>query len=395
MAFTRYILPALAVAGVALAQCDGPSTTIQSQGDAAALANCATVTGDVIISSSVSGQIAINGVQQITGNLECQNAAQLTEISADQLNSIGKTFALSNLTILATLQFNSLTSVNGINWVGLPALQGLAFDQGLQNAQNVLISNTQLNNLIGIDLTTVAGMNINNNPYLGTANVNNLANVTGALEFSANAASLAISFPNLDQAGNLTFRNVSSVSLPSLSRVNGSMGFYSDTMQSFAAPNLTTTGGSVAFVDCPNLSNISLPIITEIGGGLLVANNSQLKDIDGFPELQTIVGALDFSGTFDNATLPAIKDVRGGANIQTSSSSFSCTPFQNDASKNPKIIKGVLQCASSQSSPGGQGSTATGTGVSSSSTSKSDAGVFDPSTPLTGLGALVAALLMI
>jgi hypothetical protein len=394
MAFTKYLLPALVAAGTALAQCDGPTTTITTSSDAQALQDCSTIKGDVVISSSASGTIAINGVQQITGNLSCQNAGQLTELSADQLGTIGGIFSLSNLTILSTLAFSSLNSVNEIEWVGLPALQGLNFPQGVSQAQNVLISNTQLNTLSGIELTTVGNIDINNNPYLNTVNVNEIINITGTLNFAANYKELGITFDNLQQANNMTFRNVSSISMPSLSLVNGSLGLISDTFQSFSAPNLTSTGGALAFVDSPNLSNISMPQLKEVGGGFLIANNSALLSIDGFPKLQTIVGALDFAGDFNNASLPALKDVRGGLNIQTSSTTFDCTPFEND--KSNSVVKGTFTCASKQTAPNTNPSAASSApGSSSTSSSAAAAGNFDPTTPLTGLGALLAALLMI
>ena len=251
------------------------------------------------IASTASAAIALDGVQQITGDLTCQNAGQLTELSADQLGTIGGRFYLNNLTILSTLAFSSLNKVDEIYWVGLPALQGLNFPQGVSKATNVLISNTQLNTLSGIELETVGNFDIDNNPYLNTVNVNQIATITGSLTVSANYKNLEIVFDNLEAANNMTFRNVSSVTMPSLSQVNGSLGFYSDTFQSFSAPNLTATGGGLAFVDSPSLSKISMPILTEVGGGFLIANNTNLKSINGFPKLQTIVGALDFAGTFD------------------------------------------------------------------------------------------------
>lgn len=94
-------------------------------------------------------------------------------------------------------------------------------------------------------------------------------------------------------------------------------------------------------------------------------------------------------------TLPALKDVRGGFNMQTTSSTFNCAPFQGEAGMN-NVIKGVFNCQVGKSNPDPNSSgTATGSSGSSSSTSKSSASNFDPTTPLTGLGALVAALLMI
>jgi hypothetical protein len=279
--------------------CSGPSITIASSADAEQIASCSTYEGDIIISDKASGQIAINGVQQITGDLRCSNATQLTAITSDQINTIQGQFSLNGLTIMSTLQFDSLTGVNDIEWIGLPALQSLNFAQGISKANKVYISNTQLTNINGIELTAVGTFNLNNNPYLTDINVNDLTNVTNFLSVSANGRDLQISFPNLQDAANLTFINVSSIDMPSLSNVDGSIGFYSDTFQSFSAPNLTQTGGTLAFVDSPNLASFSFPSLTIIGGGFLVANNTNLKSIDGLPKLTTIVGALDFAGTFN------------------------------------------------------------------------------------------------
>src|SRR5437763_11653732 len=113
-----------------LAHCNGPTTTIQNTGHAQALEACSTIKGDVVIAPVATAGISLNGVQQITGDLTCQNAGQLTELSADQLGTIGGKFHLNNLTILSTLAFSSLNDVNEIYWVGLPALQGLNFPQG-------------------------------------------------------------------------------------------------------------------------------------------------------------------------------------------------------------------------------------------------------------------------
>jgi len=399
MSFTKFILPAFALASSVLAQnnqsdvCKGPSITITSSADAAQIADCQTYDGDVIIDPSASGQVAINGVQQITGDLSCNNATQLTAITSDQLNSIGGVFSLTGLTILSTLQFDSLTGVNRINWVGLPALQSLNFAQGVSKSNQIYISNTQLNNINGIELTAVGSMDINNNPYLTSVNVNDLANVTTSLSFSANGRDLEISFPNLQDAANLTFRNVSRIDMPSLANVAGSMGFYSDSFQTFSAPNLTQTGGTLAFVDSPDLSNLSFPSLTQIGGGFLIANNTDLKAISGFPKLKTIVGALDFAGTFDSVAMPSLTDVRGGSNVQTKSTNTTiCDLF--DTAHDKGVIKGVNTCITGKANPE-TNPTATGGGSTASATStpkKSVAGAFNPSTPLTGISALIAAI---
>lgn len=253
----------------------------------------------MVITEQASGTIQLNGIRSIGGALRANNATELTGLSADQLSSIGGEFDLERLTILSSLQFDSLTGVNSIKWISLPALQALNFGQGIQRANNVEISDTGLTSLDGIELEAVGTMNINNNRFLTEVDVNNLGNVTRALTFAANSKDLKISLPNLESAANLTFINTSTVSLPSLAEVGGSMGFYFGTMEGFSAPNLTETGNDVAFVSCGKLSNLSCPSLEKIGGGFLIANNTDLEKIDQFPKLKTINGALDFRGVFN------------------------------------------------------------------------------------------------
>ncbi|KAL8243813.1 hypothetical protein R6Q59_010071 [Mikania micrantha] len=344
----KYLVSSLVLAGFALAQtstvCNGPSITIASDADASQIATCGIYNGDVIIDSSASGTINLSGVQQISGNLQCRNATGLNAINANSLTTIGKTFDLESLITLATLNMPYLKRVANVNWVALPALQSLNFQTGIQQASSVVISNTQLNDLDGIELTSVGSIDVNNNPYLNTINVNNLKNITQALSFSANGMNLNVQFPSLQYAGNLTFRNVSSVDMPSLSSVGGSIGMYSDYFQNFSAPNLSTVAAALAFIDCPQLTTFSFPSLTLVGGGFIVVNNTNLKSISGFDKLVTIGGAIDFIGTFDTVEAKSLKDVRGGANVVTSSQNQNiCSIFQS-ASKN-QVIKGNTMCS--------------------------------------------------
>lgn len=279
------------------AQCDGPFQ-IQSQGDADAIRTCSTIEGDVNIASTVAGTLKLNGIQQITGNLFCSNATQLTTLSSDTLGSIGGKFELEELQILSTLQFDSLFEVLTIQWVALPALQSLDFTRGVTQVENILVSNTGLTSLNGLELETVGIMNINNNRYLDTVDVNNMAEVTESISFAANSRMLAINLPNLIIAANMTFRNVSDVQVPSLSYVNGSIGFYSNGFESISLPNLTETGLALVFQDNMSLSNVSCPLLTQVGAALNINNNPDLETIDGFPMLEVVVGAIDFSGDF-------------------------------------------------------------------------------------------------
>jgi len=405
MPIMKYLLPAFAVVGAATAasssSCAG-TTTLQNGGDAAGISSCTTFSGDIVVATQAANTINIDGIKEITGSLTSENAAALSGLEASSLQTIGNEFTLTNLTVLSSLNFPQLSEVKSIQWTALPALQTLMFTNQVQKASNVLITDTQLSSLEGINLQMVDMFNINNNRFLKSIEVQ-LGNITQSLNIEANGEDLNASFPNLEWAYNMTFRNCSSVKTPSLATINGSLGFYDNFFTEYTAPNLTSvgsSGGSLSFVSNDALTNISLPLVTTIGGGYQIANNTKLHKINGFEKLKVIKGGLDFNGNFSSVALPALADVRGGFNMQ-SSAPLDCSPFQKD--KSNSVIKGTFQCAGTQKKPGGKGTKATGTGVvtaggssatSTGSAKKSAAGRFDVNVAaVLGLSSVVAALL--
>lgn len=400
MAYKKYILPALAAVQLALADNScSPSEPlqVQSTGDASVLSSCETFTGDIVIVSQAAGDISLNGVQQITGSLSSDNATQVSSISAPQLNSIGDKFSLTSLTGLTALNFGSLTSVGSIEWEALPELQTLAFTKGVSQADSVSIVNTGLTSLNGISLKSIGDFNIAENGYLETVNVNDLKNATGLISFAGNLDSLNLELPNLESAANISLRNVSSFTVPSLQTLKGLLGLYGDSFLNFSAPNLTSTG-DVSIVGNPALNNISLPVLKTVNGGFSISKNDKLKNIS-FPELETVGGALDFSGVFDVADLPSLKHVKGALNVQ-STGNFSCAPF-NELNSN-QVVGGKFTCHNQTANPttngGGSGTTSGSSSTASSSaaasTSKSAAAVENfVNVPTMGMAALFGFLL--
>ena len=279
-----------------------------SAADASSLASCTTYSGSVSIPSGAtfpqdsSGHqsISIDGVQKITNNLTITGLDDLDSIEMGSLKSIGG-FTLGALTQLSTLSLPQLSTIDSMNFTALPALQALSFgNTGVTQANTILVSNTGLTSLMGINnLESVSTFNVNNNQGLQNISLQ-VTSIKGALDIEANdgfSSGLTTSFPMLETAMNLTFRNCSSVSLPSLANVSQYLGFYGNTMQTFMAPNLTTTGGLV-FVDNTALTNISIPGLSSVNGSYQIANNTMLKQINGFEKLATVKGALDFNGNF-------------------------------------------------------------------------------------------------
>lgn len=295
----------LQIAAQTASVCSQATATVNSAADATALANCATIAGSVLVGPNAAGSIQLDGPQQITGDLICTDAGGLTSLSSSTIGTIGGSFTLNNLTLLSTLGMSTLKSVKTINWSALPALSQLAFTAVVTKATSVTIQNTFLTSLDGINLQSVATLDVNNNNRLKTFSTQ-IANVTSLLSIASNGQALDLQFPNLVWAANVTFRNASSVSIPSLTVVNGSMGFYGNYLTSIAAPNLTSVGytaqnnrqGSLAIVANSKLENISFPLLSTVGGAFQIANNSALSTALSFPALTQVSGAIDFSGNF-------------------------------------------------------------------------------------------------
>jgi hypothetical protein len=395
--FAKNILPALAVIGAATAAtnsaCSSSTATINSQADATALADCTTISGSILISSSASGEIDLNGPEQIKGDLIAENAGALTTLASTSINSIGGAFTLTNLTVLSSLSFSTLTDVGSISWSALPALPQLNFPESIGMATSVLITNTFLSTLDGINLQTVDTLDINNNNRLKTFSTQ-VGNITTSLTIDSNGKDLEVSFPNLIWAANMTFRNISSLSIPSLAVVNGTFGLYENYMSVISAPNLTSVGsvkngvGGLAFVANPNIQNITLPQVATVGGAFQIANNSALSTIS-FPLLSEVGGAIDFSGNFSTPDLPSLEDVKGGFNVQ-STNDIDCSSFQSEHSSG--AIQGTFTCKTTADAKSGTGSSSSSS--SSSTTSKGAAVSYGVNDAVLGLSVVGGFLRM-
>lgn len=275
----------------------GGDTTISSQSDADGIASCTKLKGDITISKSYTGSLSLASIEEVTGSIVCTGGENITDITASSLTAIGNAFHLEGLTRVTQLAFSELTTVGSIKWNALPKLQSLNFNKGVTQAGDVVIQNTGLTSLDGISLKTVNQFQIENNRQLQKININNLMNATDLINFSGNYDALEIDLPNLGTGTNMTFRNISSISVPSLQKLTGQLGFWGTEFQTFSAPNLTSTGDLV-FNDNSKLSNISMPVLKKVDGGFTIARNDKLNTID-LPKLETVTGAIDFSGKFN------------------------------------------------------------------------------------------------
>jgi hypothetical protein len=296
------LLFALSVRADAL--CSQATATINSQADATALASCSTISGSIVVGSTASGDISIDGPTEITGDLAVQNATEITSLSSSTIGTIGGTFTLDTLTLLSTLQFSALQTVETISWSALPNLGAITFPNGEITTSHITITNTFLSSLDGLATGVISTLDINNNPDLTSANFT-ITSITSSLNLAANGKATAFSFPQLHWAANITAKNCSQLNLPSISAVNGSLGLYGNSFTDFSAPTLLSVGntatgaGSLAIISNTALtgSGLSMPLLQSVGGALQVTDNTALSTVS-FPDLTDIGGAVVLTGSF-------------------------------------------------------------------------------------------------
>jgi hypothetical protein len=269
--------------------------TVQNAGDASAVATCSTFSGSIAIATGTTDDISFGGLKVLNGNLIASANANIKRIGATDLESLNGEMNLDGLTRLNGVDFPKLKKVNSIKWNALPNLQSIGFTASVETAKKIDIQNTAIRSLTGINIVQAETLKIANNQYINDITMQ-LGNVSNSLDFSDNNKAVKVSLPNLIWATNLTFRFCGSVSMPSLMKLNGSLGLYNNGFETFSAPNLTEVGEALAIVGNEQLNNLTFPLLTKINDNLQIANNTNLMTIDGYPALKSIGGAFDISG---------------------------------------------------------------------------------------------------
>lgn len=376
--------------------------TATAQSDLDRLAGCEAVQGDILLQGDL-GSAAIANVKVIYGDLEVFNATNLVALTGDSLTTITGELKLTGLTVLSTLSFANLESVGAINWVTLPNLINTGLSK-VTECNSILVSDTQLYSLDGINPSNVEIFNINNNFNMASIS-SNIETVSNALTVAFNGEGTVVEFEDLVWANNLTFYSVSSISMPVIQGVNKSAGFFESSVEELEFPLITSIGADLTIENNDDLTHIDFSNVTSIGGGLVIANNTNLDSITNIDSIKTVQGAVILKGSFENVTMESLRTVRGAFDMDTTGHA-DCTPFNQLAKKG--AIQGDFSCkaakaknSSSSSSTKGQ-STKTSDSDSSSSasvesissaSSKGDASGLQAGSLFTSFVAILLALL--
>lgn len=382
----------------------GSTVTAQAQLDQ--YSGCQSLVGDLNIGGdSLTGSASLANVEEIDGSLNVVNATQLVSFAADKLSSISGSLSMKQLTLLQSASFGSLQEVDTIQFITLPAISSIATN--LKSLSSLEISDTNLESIDGFNnLETVTDFNVNNNKNLAKID-SKLKSVSDSLQVGYNGDEADVKFDNLVWANNITLRDVSSASFAKLTKVNQSLGFINNSIESLNL-SVGTVGGTLTVVSNDDLTDLDFSNLTSVAGGVVVANNSKLSNIDGLSKLQTIGGALTVIGNFSVLDLDSLKSVKGGADVETKSSNYTCdslkklqknNAIQGDAfvckngatSTSIKLSSASGSETASESSASSGTKTATASTISSkSSSSKSSGGAGAQMAPVSFMGAVAA-----
>jgi hypothetical protein len=334
------LILALFAVSLVSARCpDAQLVKIESDGDVQKYFDetCLKYNGSISVGSKVQS-LLFEYLVQVTGDFTVVDAVDLKSISAPKLKSIDGIFSLKGCTVLKKLELSGFISVGSFRLQTLPALESLGFK--VTAADDVLITDTQLYSVDDIDLKSCKNFEVNNNRSLKTINLR-LGSVEERFDINSNGKVLKITLPDLQTVNNITIRDATSISMPVLESINSSASFINYGSDSIVFPQLTSVGGSFSFATCERLTNITALKLKEIGGTFLIANNTNLEEINGFPKLTKVGGSVDMAGKFVKVVLKALEDVRGSFNLQTTAI-LDCSPF--DALRDNDVVKGEYIC---------------------------------------------------
>ncbi|KAK6456262.1 3-prime end of extracellular mutant protein [Scheffersomyces xylosifermentans] len=411
----KTIFTTSALAGIALAannstlttatpsvtkDCSFSDFTATNSAQVQQVAACQTAVGDITIYGDAFGSIELTGVEQIFGSLHVKNATQAVTLNAPTLQLVSGTLELNANTILQNLNLAQLTTVGSLNFNALPALEQTGLTAGITSADSIVIADTGLTSLSGINVYELKTFDVNNNQDIDTID-SGLQSVTDSLSISYNAEKVDVILDQLTSANNVFLQSINSLSANNLTTVNGSLAVSSSSVDEVQFKGLTNIGKSLTINKNDNLETLDFPKLTNIGGALQISDNEHLRSFDGFPELKTIGGSVDINGTFDNGTFESLQRVAGGFNLK-SEGDVSCDEFKKlnsdgDIKGNKFVCSNADGASSSSSSKKGSSdstdssdSSETGSSETTSTKAKSSSKDSGAASHTGKLGAIVA-----
>lgn len=314
---------------------------ILSQADLDQIAGCQEIQGDLIFDNFPDTLIRIDALNRLEGSIHVLRSPSLLRFEAQSLEVVTETIQMDRLQSLAMITIPLLVSVKNLDLEVLPLLTFMDLGS-VANVGRLVLSDTALLTLSGLNSTNMTDFDVNNNRFMESIEIG-VQEISGVLHISGNGRNIRVDMSQLRAANNITVNNVQALKLDGLEDVLESVSILENTFTSLSFPRLARVGGLVRLADNNVLTNVEVDSLTDIGGGLLIVNNTILNNINFFPSLSVIGGGLDIEGDVQQTSWPELRLIKGAANMISTSNIFDCSQWLNGEVKNA-MRGGELKC---------------------------------------------------
>lgn len=324
--------------------------------------------GTIIIQDYFDSLLSLNALTKLTGSIFIRNAPLLIRFEALNLETITETFQMDRLQSMAMITVPKLASVKEMDLQILPILTHINMES-LKDVKSLRLSDTALTRFSELDTKEMINFDVNNNRYLESLTVNAEV-VTDSFHIGGNARTITVNMDQLRKANNITVNRVQTLHMANLEEVSNSVSFIETDLSLLSLPKLTRVGGTMRIADNRGLLNVTVNSLQDIGGGLLIVNNTVLSNVSFFTNLTVIGGGLDIEGNVQQTSWPRLKYIKGSASMISTNSNFDCNQWINGEISNA-MRGGEIKCQSSRLAAITRGSPANNSTITSSSPSTS------------------------
>lgn len=378
MKFSTVLLSAVgALAASTPSQCTKDATITELSG-VTRLNECETIDAKITIEGDIGGVLDLSNVKEIKGELSLQNSSAVTNLNFPSLEKISGKLKINQYTQVFNIDFTKLEEIGTLELVSMPSLMGMNLNAGISKLKNLKISDTALYDLQGLlNVTDVDTLDLDNNKNISSIDLP-LEQVGKELILSFNNDNCSVKLDSLEECYSLTIQDVEKLSLKKLKAVNQTFQLGFNFFESFTAPELQEVEGSLRIVANEQLTNITFPKLTTVGGELGFSNNTDLQDLgDAFPKLSDIKGAVNIAGDIGKFELPDLKQVAGTFKLESTNSDLDCSKALDKSkvkANDPVCTAPKKESTSSGSSSNGKGGSLSDKSDSGSGSDKKNAG---------------------
>ncbi|CAO3588977.1 unnamed protein product [Absidia cylindrospora] len=318
-----------------------------TQVDLDSVKGCQVFSGTITIDGSGAEELALAGVEEISGNLVLSGNAGLRTFQAPHLARVKGELRVVNQTVLGKLQLPMLVETKSLMLSVLPALEHIDFPAHLSSVQDAHIEDTHAPSVEGFVPQHMHSFALISNNYMKQFDFSSVQDLSGTLHVASNGHALDFQAKQLVSVEAGDFRNVAQLTLPQLTRVTGDITFHENDFTQLQLDLVEQIKGTLTIANNDKLTSTSFQHLVKVGGAFSVGNNTQLTSIDGFPALNEVDGTVDIAGNFESYALPVLQDVRGGMRLQTTSEKLQCGELEKKL-KADNVVKGTTwSCGSS------------------------------------------------